>query len=54
MVVSSLQQELRKRAAAEVGSAAAMRYRDKMTKSFQACDTEGIQFFPVVEEALGG
>ena len=25
-----------------------------MTKSFQACEAEGIKFFPVVVEALGG
>ena len=25
-----------------------------MTKYFQACDREGIQFFPVVVESLGG
>jgi hypothetical protein len=25
-----------------------------MSKYFQACDREGIQFFPVVVEALGG
>ena len=53
-VVSSLQKELRKGEAAEAGSAAARRYREKMTKSFQACEAEGIKFFPVVVEALGG
>ena len=53
-VVSSLQQELVRRAAAEVGSAAARRHSDKMSKYFQACDREGIQFFPVVVETLGG
>ena len=53
-VVSSLQQELVRRAAAEVGSAAARRHADKMSKYFQVCDREGIQFFPVVVEALGG
>ena len=29
-------------------------YWDKMTKSFLVCDTEGLQFFPVVVEALVG
>ena len=53
-VVSSLQKELRKRAAAEVGSAAARRHGDKMTKYYRDCDREGIQFFPIVVEALGG
>jgi hypothetical protein len=53
-VVSSLQKELKKRAAAEVGSAAERRHRDKMTKYFRDCDREGIQFFPIVVEALGG
>ena len=53
-VVSSLQKELVRRAAAEVGSAAAKRYSDKMTKYFQACAGEGIKFCPVVVEALGG
>ena len=46
-MVSSLQTEMVKRAAAEAGS-------DKMTKYFQDCDREGIQFYPVVVEALGG
>ena len=45
--------KLRRQAAAEAGSAAARRYRDKMTKSFQACNAEGIKFFPVVVETLG-
>jgi hypothetical protein len=53
-VVSSLQKELKKRAAAEVGSAAVRRHSDKMTKYFRDCDREGIQFFPIVVEALGG
>ena len=53
-MVSSLQKELKKRAAAEVGSAAERRHRDKMTKYFRDCDREGIQFFPIVVEALGG
>ena len=53
-VVSSLQTEMVKRAAAEAGSAASRRHRDKMTKYFQDCDREGIQFYPVVVEALGG
>ena len=43
-VVSSLQKELKKRAAAEVGSAAVRRHSDKMTKYFSECDREGIQF----------
>ena len=47
-VVSSLQKEMKKRAAAEVGSAAERRHSDKMTKYFRECDREGIQFFPVV------
>ena len=42
---------MRKGEAAEAGSAAARRYREKMTKSFQACEAEGIKFFPVVVEA---
>jgi hypothetical protein len=53
-VVSPLQKELKKRAAAEVGSAAARRHGDKMAKYFHDCDREGIQFFPVVVESLGG
>jgi hypothetical protein len=53
-VVSSLQKELRKRAAAEVGSAAARRHGDKNTKYFRDSDREGIQFLPIVVEALGG
>jgi len=43
-----------KRAAEEVGSAAARRHGDKMTKYFHDCDREGIKFFPVVVEVLGG
>jgi hypothetical protein len=54
LVVSSFQQELVRRASAEVGSAAARRHADKMSKYFQVCDREGIQLFPVVVEALGG
>jgi hypothetical protein len=53
-VVSSLQHEMVRRAAAEVGSAAAKRHADKMTKYFHVSDREGIKFFPVVVEALGG
>ena len=34
--------------------AAARRHADKMSKYFQVCDREGIQFFPVVLEALVG
>ena len=37
-----------------VGSAAACRHRDKMTKYFQVFDIEGIQFFPLALEPLGG
>ena len=51
-VVSSLQHEMVRRAAAEVGSAAAKRHADKMTKYFHVSDREGIKFFPVVVEAL--
>lgn len=47
-VVSSLQTEMVKRAADEVGSAAARRHGDKMSKYFEDCDREGIKFFPVV------
>ena len=53
-VVSSLQHEMVRRAAAEVGSAASKRHADKMTKYFHVSDREGIKFFPVVVEALGG
>ena len=53
-VVSSLQTEMVRRAAAEVGSAAGRRHGEKMSKYFEDCDREGIKFFPVVVEALGG
>ena len=53
-VVSSLQTGMVKRAAAEAGSAASRRHQDKMTKHFQNCGREGIQFYPVVVKALGG
>ena len=53
-MVSSLQTELVKRAAAEARSAASRKHWDKMNKYFQDCDRKGIQFFPVVVEALGG
>ena len=33
---------------------AVRRYCDKMTKYFHDCDREGIQFFPIVMEALVG
>ena len=49
-----MQTEMMKRAAAEAGSAASRRHRDKMNKYFQDCDREGIQFYLVVVEALGG
>ena len=53
-VVSSLQQEMVRQAAAEVGSAAVRVHGDKMSKYYEDCDREGIKFFPVVVEALGG
>ena len=37
-----------------MGSAAVRRYSDKMSKYLRDCDREGIQFFPIVVEALGG
>ena len=46
--------ELVNKGAAQFGSAAARRHADKMSKYFQVCDREGIQFFPIVVEALGG
>ena len=53
IVVSSLQKEIKKRADAEAASAAERRHSDKLTKYFRDCDREGIQFFPIVVEALG-
>ena len=53
-MVSSIDTEMVKRAAEEVGSAAARRHGEKMTKYFHDCDREGIKFFPVMVEVLGG
>ena len=49
-----IQQELVKRAVANVGSVAARRYGDKITTYFNDCEREGIHFFLVVVEAVGG
>ena len=53
-VVSPLQQQLLKKAAEEAGSAAKKRNQEKLNKYYTLCQSEGIQFFPVVMETLGG
>ena len=53
-VVSPLQQQLIKKAAEEIGSAAERRNKEQMAKYYNICQSEGIGFFPVVVETLGG
>ena len=53
-VVSTLQAALVKKAGEEVGSAANKRYKEKQSKYLQPCANEGIEFFPMVVETLGG
>ena len=53
-VVSPLQTQLRKKAAEEQGSAANKRFQEKKNKYTQACENEGIKFFPVIVETFGG
>ena len=53
-IVSPLQTQLVRRSAEETGSSANKRYADKMAKYFGPCDNEGIQFFPLIVETLGG
>ena len=54
MVVSTLQAQLVKKASEEVGSAADKRHKEKLSRYFENCAQEGIQFLPVVIETLGG
>ena len=49
-----MQQQLIKKAAEEIGSAAEKRNKEKMAKYHNICQSEGIDFFPVVVETLGG
>ena len=53
-VVSTLQAQLVKKAGEEVGSAADRRHKEKLSRYYESCDQEGIQFLPVVIETLGG
>ena len=53
-VVSPLQQQLVKKAGEEMGSAAAKRNKDKLEKYANNCNNEGIKFYPLVVETLGG
>ena len=53
-VVSPLQSQLIKKASEESSSAAKKRNNDMLSKYFDPCNNEGIHFFPVVVETLGG
>ena len=53
-VVSSLQNQLVDRAAAEAGFALQFRYGQKWDKYGPACDSEGLVFQPLPIEVLGG
>ena len=53
-VVSPLQQQLVKKAAEEPGSAARKRFQEKQAKYQTPCKNEGIEFFPLSVETLGG
>ena len=53
-VVSSLQNQLVDRAAAEAGFALQFRYGQKCDKYGPACDSEGLVFQPLPIEVLGG
>ena len=52
-VISPLQQQMVRKAADEVGSAARKRYQEKNAKYFQPCADEGIAFFPLIVETFG-
>ena len=52
--MSSLQVALVRKSAEEPGSAAVRRFKEKQTKYLHPCEQEGISFFPLVVEALGG
>ena len=53
-VVSSLQQQLIRRSSEAIGSAAEKRHQEKLSKYSGACNSEGIDFFPMVVETFGG
>ena len=53
-VISSLQKNLVRKAAQEQGSAAELRYKEKMGTYFDKCKKQGIHFMPLVVESYGG
>ena len=53
-VVSPLQAQTIERSAVEQGYALNMRYQQKWRKYGEACKTEGIVFYPMPVECLGG